>query len=102
MKKIFPLLTVLVLAAIFLSCNRVKEGRLDTSDTQHFEATVASLQQYECPEWFRDAKFGIYMHWGVYSVAEMGEWYARNLYIEGTPDHAYHQKTLWPSVRVRL
>ena len=38
-----------------------------------FEPTVASLSQYECPEWFRDAKFGIYAHWGVYSVAEQGE-----------------------------
>ena len=44
----------------------------------HFEASVESLQQYKTPEWFRDAKLGIYMHWGVYSVAERGEWYARN------------------------
>ncbi|WP_369686027.1 alpha-L-fucosidase [Mariniflexile sp. AS56] len=36
---------------------------------------MESLKQYECPEWFRDAKFGIYLHWGTYSVAEQGEWY---------------------------
>ena len=35
----------------------------------HFEGTVESLQQYEVPEWFRDAKLGIYLHWGAYSVA---------------------------------
>ncbi|MHC4504129.1 MAG: alpha-L-fucosidase, partial [Planctomycetota bacterium] len=35
-----------------------------------FKPTVASLLDYRCPEWFRDAKFGIYLHWGVYSVAE--------------------------------
>ena len=58
-----------------------------------FEASVESLQQYECPEWFQDAKFGIYLHWGAYSVAEQGEWYARNLYLQGTPDYEHHVKT---------
>lgn len=58
-----------------------------------FEATVASLQQYECPEWFRDAKFGIYLHWGAYSVAERGEWYARKLYLPGTSEHEHHLAT---------
>ncbi len=38
-----------------------------------FEPSIESLRQYECPDWFRDAKFGIYMHWGAYSVAEQGE-----------------------------
>jgi alpha-L-fucosidase len=58
-----------------------------------FEGTVESLRQYECPDWFRDAKFGIYMHWGAYSVAEKGEWYARNLYIEGHKDYKHHLET---------
>lgn len=58
-----------------------------------FENTVESLQQYECPDWFRDAKFGIYMHWGAYSVAEQGEWYARKLYDETTPEYQHHLKT---------
>jgi len=60
---------------------------------KQFEPTVESLQQYECPEWFRDAKFGIYLHWGAYSVVERGEWYARKLYIESEADYAYHVKT---------
>lgn len=55
-----------------------------------FEPTVASLLDYRCPEWFRDAKFGIYLHWGAYSVAEHGEWYPRNMYIEGGPEYLYH------------
>ena len=38
------------------------------------------------------AKFGIYLHWGVYSVAERGEWYPRNMYIEGHPDYLDHLK----------
>lgn len=55
-----------------------------------FEPTIESLQAYECPEWFRDAKFGIYLHWGAYSVAEQGEWYARKLYDEGGKDYKHH------------
>jgi alpha-L-fucosidase len=57
-----------------------------------FNPTVDSLLGYECPEWFRDAKFGIYVHWGPYSVAERNEWYARTMYIEGNADHEYHCK----------
>ena len=59
----------------------------------NFQPTVKSLQQYEVPEWFRDAKFGIYVHWGVYSVAEMGEWYGRNMYEEGSSTYAQHLAT---------
>lgn len=90
MKKVFTLLMVLVLVA---SCTQDTTNTAATNDKLVFEGTIESLQQYECPEWFRDAKFGIYMHWGVYSVAEMGEWYARNLYIEGSPSYEHHIKT---------
>lgn len=58
-----------------------------------FQGTVASLKKYKCPTWFRDAKFGIYMHWGVYSVAEQGEWYARKLYEEDRGEYQHHLKT---------
>lgn len=58
-----------------------------------FEPTVESLRTHKCPEWFQNAKFGIYLHWGVYSVAERGEWYARQMYIEGDPVYQHHVKT---------
>ncbi|HUT32138.1 MAG TPA: alpha-L-fucosidase [Planctomycetota bacterium] len=45
-----------------------------------FAPTLASLLDYECPTWFRDAKFDIYPHWGPYSVVERGERYVRHLY----------------------
>ena len=48
-----------------------------------FKPTAESLQQYQCPEWFRDAKLGIWAVWGPESVPMQGDWYARNLYIEG-------------------
>jgi alpha-L-fucosidase len=56
-----------------------------------------SLRTYQAPEWFRDAKFGIFIHWGVYSVAGYGsEWYSRNMYQQGSPDFAHHIATYGP------
>ncbi|AWV98380.1 alpha-L-fucosidase [Arcticibacterium luteifluviistationis] len=47
--------------------------------------------KYEIPEWFKDAKFGIFIHWGVYSVPAYGsEWYARNMYIDENSSTSYH------------
>ena len=58
--------------------------------SQHFEPTFESLRQYSAPEWFRDAKFGIWSHWGPQSVPMFGDWYARNMYLEGTSQYNYH------------
>ncbi|MDE0021245.1 MAG: alpha-L-fucosidase [Candidatus Poribacteria bacterium] len=60
---------------------------------QPFQPTWASLQRYRAPNWFRDAKFGIYLHWGVYSVVERGEWHARNMYIQGHANYQRHLET---------
>ena len=52
-----------------------------------------SLQQYQCPDWFRDGKFGIYAHWGVYSASGASgqtDWFGRNMYKEGHPNHTEH------------
>src|ERR1022692_3672071 len=48
-----------------------------------------SLLQYQVPEWFRDAKFGIWAHWGPQSAAEDGDWYARNMYMQGSEQCKY-------------
>jgi len=64
-----------------------------THGNQMFRPTVESLLNYRCPDWFRDAKFGIYVTWGAYSVAEQGEWYPRNMYVEGHPQYEHHVKT---------
>ena len=55
-----------------------------------FQATRESLATYRVPEWFRDAKFGIWAHWGPQSAAEYGDWYARNMYIQGHRQYKYH------------
>jgi alpha-L-fucosidase len=58
-----------------------------------FQPTRESLMQYRCPDWFRDAKFGIWAHWGPQSAPEMGDWYARNMYIQGHRQYEHHLKT---------
>jgi len=55
-----------------------------------YEAQWESLKQWECPEWFRDAKFGIWAHWGPQCQAEDGDWYARHMYYEGSGQYNYH------------
>lgn len=49
---------------------------------KQFEPNWESLKSHQTPEWFRDAKFGIYFHWGVYSYMGKGEWYSRQMYEE--------------------
>ena len=67
-----------------------------------FKPTDESLASYQCPDWFRDAKFGIWSHWGPQAVPRQGDWYARELYenpardrktnaVRGqSPENKYH------------
>ena len=77
MKKYVLIIVILLSTA----CNSTKEV---------FKPSVESLQQYETPEWFGDAKFGIWVCWNAYTVPAVGDWYARNMYIEGHPHYKYH------------
>ncbi|WP_260396170.1 alpha-L-fucosidase [Sphingomonas kyeonggiensis] len=53
--------------------------------------------KYRTPEWFRDAKFGIFIHWGPYSVpAFANEWYSRNMYVPGNAAYKHHVETYGP------
>jgi alpha-L-fucosidase len=61
-----------------------------------FEPTWDSLQQYQVPDWFRDAKFGIWAHWGPQCEPEDGDWYARNMYLEGSPQYKDHLERYGP------
>lgn len=64
-----------------------------------FQPTDESLKQYEYPTWFRDAKFGIWSHWGPQAVPRQGDWYARKLYLQNPKSdwergvYDYHVKT---------
>jgi alpha-L-fucosidase len=55
-----------------------------------FSGTMDSLTNYVYPEWFRDAKFGIWAHWGPQAVPMEGDWYARKMYQQGSPDYQDH------------
>ena len=58
-----------------------------------FQPEFESFAQYQCPEWFRDAKFGIWAHWGPQAVPMMGDWYAKHMYVQGHPQYQHHLET---------
>ena len=64
-----------------------------TPQSAPFAPTRESLQAYQVPNWFRDAKFGIWSHWGPQSAIEDGDWYARNMYIQDSAQYLYHCET---------
>ncbi len=57
-----------------------------------YKPTYESLLQYECPEWYRDAKFGIWNHWSPQCVPEDGDWYARNMYLQHSAQYNFQCK----------
>ncbi len=66
----------------------------------HYLPAWDSLKTYTVPDWYQDAKFGIFIHWGPYCVPAFGnEWYPRNMYLPGTPEFEHHLKTYGPHSR---
>ena len=62
-----------------------------------YKDTWESLGRFQVPDWYRGAKFGIFIHWGVYSVPSYAsEWYSRSMYIQGTREYEHHLKTYGP------
>lgn len=89
-------LTILTFSfvAATISAQTYKIPVLETDEpmaTGQFEPTWESLKTYEVPEWFRDAKFGIWAHWGPQCVEGSGDWMARGLYLEGNGQYNYHR-----------
>ncbi|HTJ52497.1 MAG TPA: alpha-L-fucosidase [Cyclobacteriaceae bacterium] len=86
-----------VAIVIFIQSMSLTEGNCQTTkssetivDSGVFQPTWQSLQQYETPEWFRNAKFGIWAHWGPQCQPEQGDWYARFMYDEGSDQYKWH------------
>ncbi|MBU3024223.1 alpha-L-fucosidase [Zobellia galactanivorans] len=80
-------------------------GNWGSAQEKKYEADWLSLKEYKTPDWFRDAKFGIYCHWGPYSVPEYeNEWYSHWMYTSpNNPEHKqgkrfyeHHIKTYGP------
>jgi alpha-L-fucosidase len=70
-------------------------ARVDQGDSVGpFRPDWASLTHYHAPPWYEEARFGIFIHWGVYSVPAFGnEWYSRNMYTEGSKEYVHHRAT---------
>lgn len=64
--------------------------------TGTFKPDWASLAQYTVPDWYRDAKFGIWAHWGAQCQPEDGDWYAREMYDEGSNKYKFHRQKYGP------
>src|SRR5574337_995889 len=62
-----------------------------------FRAVWDSLETYKVPKWYLDAKFGIFIHWGLYSVPAFdNEWYPRDMYLADNPVFKHHVETYGP------
>lgn len=79
-----------LLCASILLCGASAFAQREAAEQGKFEATWESLSQYETPEWFRDAKFGIWAHWGPQCQPEAGDWYGRAMYEEGGDAYNKH------------
>jgi alpha-L-fucosidase len=78
-----------VLAAVLIFAVSAQQQKPVVADGP-FKPNNESLKQYQYPEWFRDAKFGIWAHWGPQAVPRQGDWYARRMYEEKDPAYKYH------------
>lgn len=83
-----------IFKTIFLAACVLQAGSAyaqhEKAETGKFAPTWESLSQYETPEWFRNAKFGIWAHWGPQCQPEAGDWYARGMYEEGSDAYKSH------------
>src|SRR5690349_4000003 len=83
------------LAAMYTSrslANWPANGNVPFSVPPKFEPTWDSLSQYKVPDWFRDAKFGIWAHWGPQCQPERGDWYARGMYQTNSGQYRFHKE----------
>ena len=88
-------LVVMIVAASAAAWAAAKAGSDGLMNDAKYEATWESLAQYTVPAWYQDVKFGIFIHWGVYSVPAFGnEWYPRHMYIRDKPEYKHHQ-AIW-------
>ena len=76
--------------ALLLTRKLFAQNSIPEIEKGPFDGTREGLKAYQVPQWFRDAKFGIWAHWGPQSAAEDGDWYARNIYIPSEQQYKNH------------
>jgi alpha-L-fucosidase len=105
MRNTLILTTAILFLEVITGCNSTKNEYIQDTTTyisQHgtdtFKPDSASIaQHYQIPEWFKDAKLGIFIHWGVYAVPAYGnEWYPRKMYQKSSIVHNHHINTYGP------
>ncbi len=77
-------------ALAFWQMQSRKAEAADAPDAGPFQPSLESLKQYRTPQWFQDAKFGIFMHWGPTSLPGVDGWYGRGMYQQGSDTYKYH------------
>jgi alpha-L-fucosidase len=84
-RKVQSIRQCLLIVLFLFGANSVKsQGLVEPMETGKFEPTWESLKQYStAPEWYQDAKFGIWAHWGPQCQPEQGDWFARFMYYSG-------------------
>ena len=88
MRKLFLFFSLIFLSALSVTPSQAQD---------RYQANWESLKKYQIPDWFRDAKFGIFIHWGVYSVpAFSSEWYPREMYQKDSKEFKHHVETYGP------
>lgn len=89
MKNLFKIFFTISLAVFLKGTAIGQTGKLPIAEGP-YTPSDESFTQFKCPEWFRDAKFGIWAHWGPQAVPRQGDWYARRMYMEKDPAYKYH------------
>lgn len=88
--NLFKQFSVTGILALMLTLSvYAQQGKLPIADGP-YKPTDESLGKYQYPTWFRDAKFGIWAHWGPQAVPRQGDWYAKKMYQEGGDAYKYH------------
>lgn len=82
--------SIIIILICMLSIPLYSQDQSERIVSGKFKPTWESLSQYEVPDWFRDAKFGIWAHWGPQCQPEQGDWYARFMYDEGSRQYLWH------------
>ena len=90
LKQLAATLPALALAKHINAADNMLNSNYEFMTSGPFKPDWNSLSSYQTPEWFRNAKFGIWAHWGPQCQPEFGDWYAREMYMEGSRKYKYH------------
>ena len=90
LKALAATLPAVALAKHINAADSMLNSKYEFMASGPFNPDWNSLSSYQTPEWFRNAKFGIWAHWGPQCQPEFGDWYAREMYMEGSRKYKYH------------